>query len=117
MNGELILTTPIKVNGKTVKKIPYDFDVLTVEDIVSLNKGREKAGLSSAVVSQELDQYCQLALFKRAAMAVNPSVDENDLGRMSAKDGIKAMRLARDFFLDDETPEASEVMEEPTSEE
>ncbi|MGJ4851441.1 hypothetical protein ACH6CV_14455 [Bacillota bacterium Meth-B3] len=113
-NGVLRLSAPIMVNGKRVSEIRYDFDALTVEDIVSLGRGREKYGLLGGVVSQELDPFCQFALFKRAAIKVDNSLDDSDLARLNAKDGAKAMRLARDFFLLGEETEDSEESEDQT---
>lgn len=113
-NGILKLLAPIMVNGKRVSEIGYDFDALMVEDIVTLGRGREKYGLLGGVVSQELDPFCQFAAFKRAAIKVDSSLDDTDLARLNAKDGAKAMRLARDFFLLGGETEDSEESEDRT---
>ena len=105
--GVLKLSRPLEVNGSYMHEIPYDFDAMTAEDIITLDKGRLALGLS-VTVSQELDPYSQFALFVRAAIRADNALDEMDLKRLSARDALKAQRLGRDFFLADETAEDSE---------
>ena len=114
--GILQLHRPIKVNGVERTEILYDFDALTTRDVMALGKGRAAMGLGNAT-SQELDTYAQLALFMRAAIRADSSLDEADLERMSGRDAIRAQRLGRDFFLADMLEEVSEDEDPDTSDE
>ena len=112
--GILKLTKPVKVNGQERTEILYDFDALVVDDIITLDKGRSAAGLSSAA-TQELDAYAQFAVFMRAAMRADAAWDESDIKRMNATDALRAKRLGRDFFFASADEEDSEVTPEETS--
>ncbi|MNH37222.1 hypothetical protein D3C79_980980 [compost metagenome] len=48
---------------------------------------------------QELDSDYHLYLFAAAVKKENPSIEAEDVLRMSAKDSVKAEALVRDFFF------------------
>ena len=109
--GALKLRKPIYINGAERKEVRYDFDALTVTDMLDIDKARGAEGRVQPVIPK-LEGYTQFMLFCAAAAKVDSAIAPEDLMRMSAHDGMAAQELARDFLL-----ESSEDGEEEISEE
>jgi hypothetical protein len=91
------LSKPIDINGEQVSELPYNFEDLTARDKAEATKAYKKAG--NVVQVQELDPDYHLYLFAAAVKKENPSIEIEDVLRMSAKDAAKAEALVRDFFF------------------
>lgn len=92
----LKLSKPIKIDGKEVNEIPYDFENMTAKDKIEASKEMKAAGIPPTVA--ELDTDYHLYLFAAAAKKADPKIDTSDIMRISAKDADKAATLARNFF-------------------
>lgn len=96
----LILANPINIDGRKVTRLSYDFDGLTVKDIVEAERRvREQLTGTSSPQLQEFDRMAHLYTFIQAVVCKNPSYDIRDLERMKGKDVFKAMNLGRSFLL------------------
>lgn len=95
------LSKPIKIDGKEVKELPYDFEAMTAKDKIEVGKEMKAAGIPISVA--EIDPDYHLYLFAKAVSKADPSITTADVMRMSAKDADRAAALARNFFyLDSE---------------
>lgn len=94
----LELKKAIKVSGRIVTQLEYDFDSLTAKDLHNASKYLKKIGIPVSVPA--LDPDYQLTLFARAVKRVMPQVYLSDLMCMSAVDAGKAQALTRSFLLD-----------------
>lgn len=93
----LKLSKAIHVNGDSVQELPYNLEDMTARDKAEATKTFKKAG--NMVMVQELDSDYHLYLFAAAVKKVNPSIEPEDVLRMSARDAVKAEALVRDFFF------------------
>lgn len=91
------LSKPIMINGETVSELQYNFEDMTAQDKANATKEYKKAG--NVVQVQELDPDYHLYLFAAAVKKANPSIETEDVLRMSAKDASKAEALVRNFFF------------------
>ncbi|MCI5549788.1 MAG: phage tail assembly protein [Clostridiales bacterium] len=117
MTEILKLKKPIKINGETVTEIPYDFDLLTGEDICAIDRQRAVDGVMPAIVPK-LDGYAHSAMFAQAVAKVNAHIAPEDLKRLSARDYMEAQQLARTFMLSDseDGADATSDVQSPTLE-
>jgi hypothetical protein len=95
----LKLSKPIDINGAKVSELSYDFENMTARDKAEATKAFKKAG--NMVMVQELDSDYHLYLFAAAVRKENPSIEVEDILRLSAKDAVKAEAAVRDFFFID----------------
>ncbi|WP_438449449.1 hypothetical protein [Gorillibacterium sp. sgz5001074] len=91
------LSKPISINGASVQELPYDFDTLNARDKLEATKAYTKAG--NIVSVQELDPAYHLFIFAAAVRKADPSIEIDDVLRMSFKDAAKAEGMVRDFFF------------------
>lgn len=91
------LSKPIDINGEKVTELPYNFEDMTARDKADATKAYKKAG--NVVQVQELDPDYHLYLFAAAVKKAKPSIEIEDVLRMSAKDASRAEALVRDFFF------------------
>lgn len=113
----LKLSSPIKVNGETIKKFEYDVQRLTVNDILTANKNKLRA-LGNVDTSQkvaELDADLHFYVGMQAIIKLNPSVDVMDLNNLSGCDAYKLMQIGRSFFRADSLEEESNISEEQSA--
>lgn len=94
---KLKLRKPIKINGKEVTEISYDFDNFTAKDKMNAGKKYKKDG--GIISVEELDPDYHLYVFAEAAAKVDKSIDITDILRLNAKDSTRAESLVRDFFF------------------
>lgn len=115
--GKLKLRKPLLVNGENVFEIPYDLEALTVEDITEADRYRyEEKGMPALYPT--VDRATQLEIFARAVEKTTQDIGREDIQRLGAKDGLKAMNLARDFMnaadedlIETESPQEQEDVE------
>jgi hypothetical protein len=93
----LKLRKPININGEEVSELTYNFEDMTARDKSDATKEYKKAG--NVVSVQELDPDYHIYLFAAAVKKDNPSIEIDDVLRISAKDASKAEGLVRDFFF------------------
>ena len=114
MKEELVLSTPIKVNGKSVSKLSYNTDEITAEMFSEAALESEAAATGKGIGTvMEVDSILHMHLGFKAIIAVNPEIDENDLMRIKGKDIIRITRIGRNFI----TKSAVEESEEESSDE
>ena len=109
--GTLKLRAPIMINGALCSEIPYDFEALTVTDMLDVDRARSAEGRAQPVLPK-FEGYTQFMLFCAAVAKRNANIAPEDLRRLSARDGMAAQELARDFLLDssaDGEPETSDA--------
>lgn len=94
----LPLKRPLKVAGREVSGLEYDFDELTAADLHKASKYLKDRGIPISI--QALDYEYQLVVFARAVKVRMRDVDLADIMRLSAADAMKATGIARDFLLD-----------------
>lgn len=93
----LKLTKPVDINGEPVKELPYDFENLTARDKAEATKAFKKSG--NMVMVQELDSDYHLYIFAVAVKKADPSIEIEDVLRISFKDAVAAESLVRGFFF------------------
>lgn len=93
------LSKPININGDSVSELSYNMEDMTARDKTEASKVFKKNG--NMVMVQEFDSDYHLYLFAAAVKKENPSIEIEDVLRMSAKDSIKAEALVRGFFFFD----------------
>jgi hypothetical protein len=117
MKQELILKTPIIVNGKPVKTLTYDTDEITALQFTEaesrkLKSAGNKGNFSGAF---ELDYALHLYLGFAAVIAVNPEYDYTDLERIKGTDVTEVTRIGRNFIISpSEEPSGAATSEEPS---
>lgn len=95
--GECLkLQNPIKVDGKEVKEIYYDFESLTGVQMDSILREAEKETMMSdyAIVAFQANSAVQARTFAEAS-----GLALMDVKRLGANDYMKALTLARNFFI------------------
>lgn len=91
----IILRKPVKYAGKEYTEFSFDFDKLTGQD--SLNIERELSSLNKSSVPSALNSEYLLRI---AAKACTDSVGSDAFTTyMSLFDHLKVLKLARDFLL------------------
>ncbi|AOZ91627.1 hypothetical protein [Paenibacillus crassostreae] len=105
------LSKAININGESVTELSYNLEDMTAREKAEATKGYKKAG--NMVMVQELDSDYHLYLFAAAVKKENPSIEADDVLRMSAKDSVKAEALVRDFFfIDSEDSSATDTSQD-----
>lgn len=115
---ELKLTKAIKINGKNVKKLKYDFEKITPElfidaDFMAHRKASERGGAVLQVM--ELDTSLHLYMGFAAIIAEDIDIDWMDLETMSGVDLIEVARIGRNFTKGSLDAEEETDSEEKTS--
>ena len=92
--NEYKLITPVEIDGAMVKKIRYDLESLTGDDVTSAIKELAKRGLN--VVVNEIDQNYHAMIFSIAS-----GLMYEDVTSLKLKDYIRVCNIVRDFFLEE----------------
>ena len=95
--GTLKLRTPIMINGALCSEIPYNFEALTVTDMLDVDRARSAEGRAQPVLPK-FEGYTQFMLFCAAVAKRNAHIAPEDLRRLSARDGMAAQELGAGFF-------------------
>lgn len=107
----LELKSPIKINGKDVKKFKYDQDELTAEQYIDACR---RAAQPGEVDIAEGDYALHFHLGCELIISSNPDVDITDLERVKGFDIIRISNLGRNFILDAQADYEEETSEEPS---
>ena len=101
------LSKPLKVNGKDLTELPYDFDAITVDGFAQAEINARKKKPSTELSMMETDYIFHLYLGFEAVIAAEPKIDIADLERLTGKDVTKLMGAGRFFVLASAVPEDS----------
>lgn len=107
----LELKSPIKINGKDVKKFKYDQDELTAEQYIDACR---RAAQPGEVDIAEGDYALHFHLGCELIISSNPDVDITDLERVKGFDIIRISNLGRNFILAAQADYEEETSEEPS---
>lgn len=114
------LRNPIEINGKKVKELSYDLDLITPAAFAEANgkKSKSVGATNISGATAELDYTFHLYLAFAAIIAVDPEIDYADLERITGRDVGTLMQIGRGFFieLDDSAQSSSEEPSEITPE-
>lgn len=111
--GAMKLMKPLDLDGKTLHELPYDFDALTAEDIITADNERS-AKSNATVYLQQIEPASLICLFALAVQKKLPNCEVTDILRMGALDAQKAMTLGRRFFTSGSEDGEEETSEEPS---
>lgn len=116
LDGVLILSNPIEVNGSTIKTLEYDANEITGTMFAEAQAVRDRTGGSKSVsVLLETDHSMHLHLGFAAIIAKNSKVDFSDLNRMKGADIMKVQRIGRNFIFSGlEEPSSPDSSEDST---
>lgn len=112
---EITLKNPIKVMGKSIKKLELDFEALTVADFINAQSIAHPAGEMSITVAVEMDANYQLALALLAITKAMPDLTEMDAKRIHGRDAVALMSAGRSFLLGVEALDGTEPPVEGSS--
>lgn len=101
MVKKLKLSAPLAVDGVDLKELSYDFELLTIRDLMAADKVSQGLDAHHGTVNMmaEFSLTIYLELFFKAVCKAMPNVTRMDLDRLAAKDGMVAGAHARNFFL------------------
>lgn len=121
LDGVLVLTNPITVDGEKVTSLKYDANEITGAMFAEAQNARDRAsGSKSVSVLLEVDHAMHLFFGYAAIKAVNPSIDYSDLERLKGADTMKAQRIGRNFIFSGleatSSPDSSDDFTENTGE-
>lgn len=108
MKGTIKLKKPVTVNGVQVNELTYDTDEITAALFCEADTRRRiDAGVKNVAIipSAEFDFGLHPYLGFAAVIAVNPSYDFADMGRISGPDLLELMAVGRNFILRSESSE------------
>lgn len=118
MAQQLKLKHPIKIAGKPVKELSYNFDELTAHDLMrAYDRAHEDDGMS-IVIAAEMDMKYQFACAVAAVIKANADYDIADIYRVQGTDVMAVTRLGRDFLYsgaEDGQEEESEKLSQPSA--
>ncbi len=121
MIKEIKLRNKLLVNGKTVEKLNYDTEEITVEHFakaegLKAQSLQKQSGTMMVSPVAETDYSMHLYLGFMAIIACDDSIDINDLKRIKGHDLKKVMEIGRNFMLNSEedTTDKEESIDELT---
>ncbi|MCR4442143.1 MAG: hypothetical protein QHH10_08270 [Peptococcaceae bacterium] len=94
----LELKKPIMINGEEVSAIAYDFDAMTLQDMVNAEKYMTEQGCVT-ITTEELNMTWHSYFFAYSAAKANKGTDVSDYLRLTGRDALKARELAKNFLL------------------
>ena len=125
MEGTIILSKAILIDGKEVKELKYDTDLITT-DLFSeaeglKNKATRQASKGTFAGAMELDYSFHLYLGAAAVVATNPTWTFEDVLRVKGHDIRKIIGIGRSFMTESDesvegsSEEPSEIMSESST--
>ena len=102
------LKKPIKISGKLIKELSYDFEELTAHDLMNAYDHARPGDDFSVSPAVELDLKYQFAVTAFAILKENPTFDINDIYRAQGADVMRLARLGKAFLLAAAEEEAGE---------
>lgn len=117
MKGVLKLKNPIKINNEEVKEVNYDFNALTLQDMVDAEKHLTAEGCV-AITTEEFNMSWHSILFCYTAAKINKGTSPHDFMRLKGRDALRAREIAKNFLLglgeeDTQDGEESNLGEQP----
>lgn len=99
MKNVIKLDNPIKVNGKDVSELTFDYFEITNDLYLeaAMRSSRIGSTVNSATL-RELNEPLLLFFGKAAVIAVNPSISWDDLNQLKGLDLLKVANVGR-FFI------------------
>ena len=119
MKGTFELNNSIKIDGKDVNRLEYDFDEITCELFTMASNYADAKTLwanqqgrpSAAIMEQNASLHMYIGM--AAVVAVNPDIDVTDLERIKGFDLIRLTQLGRNFIAG----RSAELSDQSSSEE
>ncbi len=112
----LKLENPIKVNGKTVSELPYDFMEMTNDLYLEATMKSSRFGNTiNAGVTRELNEALAFCFGKAAIIAVNSEVSWEDLDQLKGFDLLNVSNIGR-FFITRKREDSNQETSESSSE-
>ena len=110
---EITLRYPIKINGKTVSKLTYNFEKITIDDLQ--DAFAHANGTNDRFVEQDHGVALYLGFY--AVIEENKEIDIEDLKRLKGYDLIQLTNLGTLFTIgwEGQTDDSSEETSEPTA--
>lgn len=118
MVNKFKLKHPLKVDGKPIKELGYNFDELTAHDLMRAYDRAHAAEDVSVVPVVEADMKYQFACAAFAVVKANSDYDISDIYRVQGTDVMALTRLGRDFLFsgaEDGPEEESEILSPPSA--
>lgn len=123
MQGTIVLSRPILIDGNQVKELDYSLDEITPALFAEAEAMKNKESGASrfqggAAGTMELDYSFHLYLGAAAIIAVNPGWTFEDILRVKGQDIYKLMGIGRSFMMpsddsqEDSYEEPSEITQE-----
>lgn len=100
------LQSPLLVNDQGLEELTYDFSKLDETDLLDVIANCH-FGQEAFSALLETDYSLHMWLIFKAIIKVNPSIDIEDLKRITGKDCIKLVGIGRDFFNEQSISENS----------
>lgn len=94
MKCKMDLVNPIMIDGKKYKELTYDFQEITIDDYLAMEKYFDIADVDFTMTPT----YC-LAIMFTAVIAVNKNIEYIDLARLKGADVINASVIGRNFLF------------------
>jgi len=86
------------INNEEVKEVKYDFNALTLQDMVNAEKHLTAEGCVT-ITTEEFNMSWHSILFAYTASKSNPGTSPHDFMRLKGRDALKARELAKNFLL------------------
>ena len=101
VRGTLILSNPIKINGKEVAEVTYDSNEIDgILFATAEAKRKDAAGIKNSLApAAEFDFGLHLYLGFAAIVAANPEYDFSDVERIKGCDVVGVLEIGRNFML------------------
>lgn len=104
---EIVLQTPLKVNGKELKTLSYDTNEMTLDAYGKAEALRTKITKGSSVQMPYYDSVLHACIGIQAIIAVMPEVSEEDLLRLKGFDVAQLGGIGMRFFSRQEQSQES----------
>ena len=103
MSKETItLQKPLKVNGKDLKTLEYDLELIRIEHIARAEGEKTKLlGKNSAagIKVAQADYLLHILIGEQAIIACNPQISLEDFRRISGYDVVQIASIGTRFFI------------------
>ncbi len=117
MKATIKIKNPIKVDGKTVKELPFDTETFSLEELERANKLLAKMGKGMSVMETDYDYHLIIARII-VEKSSGGKIAYEDLSRIKGSDLFALQRAGRDFLLESvaEAPDSTDGQSEATAE-
>ena len=114
--NKIKLDNPIKVNGKDISELSYDYFEITNDLYLEATMRSSRVGntVNSAAV-RELNEALTFCFGKAAIIAVNPSISWEDLNQLKGFDLLRVANVGR-FFITGKRENSTQMPSDEQSE-